>query len=190
MSETIYGLCLPNDHYEHIVKLIGESKTNEIFLKDKAGVTHRFYKNEDNVFADKEESNGNILKHKVVTMSEAEKMVSKDKNKTNIEKRIKNDFPDMTKEEISVHTDILYEANESIKRLIENGMSKDLAVKLISFILQMEQDKKFSSAEELAEFIREISTDPTPIVDSQIEDDTTVQAVKNIIVSSHTLPSD
>jgi hypothetical protein len=181
MSSTVYALCIPDEHYEHLVKLVNESKTGETFLKDKAGITQRFYKEEEVIYADKEERDGNILKQKVITNSEALKMGSKDKYRSKIEERVKEDFPDMTSEEVKAHADVLNEANESVKRLIDNGMPKALAVKLISMIV--EGNKEFSSPEELAEFMKEeVASEPD-------EDNSVVEAVKNIIVSSETIPN-
>ncbi len=188
MSTTLFALCVPDDHYERIVKLIDESETSETLLKDRAGITQRFYRDGDEIFADKEESDGNVLKQRVMTMSEAEKMATKDKFRMKIENRVKEDFPDMSEEEVKAHADVLNEANESVKRLIAGGMPKAVAVKLISMIV--EGNKEFSSPEELAEFMREVSTEPEP--KNEVVDDggELASVVKNIIVSSKTLPSD
>jgi N-methylhydantoinase A/oxoprolinase/acetone carboxylase beta subunit len=113
-------------------------------------------------------------------------MGSKDKYRSKIEERVKEDFPDMTSEEVKAHADVLNEANESVKRLIDNGMPKALAVKLISMIV--EGNKEFSSPEELAEFMKEI-TNPVEVASEPDEDNSVVEAVKNIIVSSETIPN-
>jgi hypothetical protein len=188
MTTPLFALCVPDDHYERIVKLIDESEASETLLKDKAGITQRFYRDGDEIFADKEESDGNVLKQKVMTMSEAQKMANKDNYRMKIESRVKEDFPDMSEEDIKAHADVLNEANESVKRLIANGMPKAMAVKLISLIV--EGNKEFSSPEELAEFMKEVSTEPEP--KNEVVDDggELASVVKNIIISSQTLPCD
>jgi hypothetical protein len=185
---TTYALCIPDEHFERIVKLIDENEASEAFLKDKAGIVQRFYRDGDEIFADKEEADGNVLKQKVITMSEAQKMAHKDKFRVQIEERVKQDFPDLTEDEIKAHTDVLNEANESVKRLIENGMPKAVAVKLISLIV--EQDKNFSTPEELAAFIKEVCSPPPP--KNEVVDDggELAQVVKNIVISSKTITSD
>ena len=93
----------------------------------------------------------------------------------------------MTSEEVKAHADVLNEANESVKRLIDNGMPKALAVKLISMIV--EGNKEFSSPEELAEFMKEITNPVEEVASEPEEDNSVVEAVKNIIVSSETIPN-
>lgn len=182
--EITYGLVVPDADFERVEQLINESETKEIFVKDKSQITHRFYRENNEIYADKEQTDNTILKQKLMRMDEAQTLGMKDKFRTNVERRVKGDFPDLTEEEIRAHADVLTEANESIQRLIQSGMPKEIAVKLISLII--EGDQQFSTAEELAAFIKEVAS-PAPPQPPVNDGGELAEVVKNIIISSETL---
>lgn len=184
-TPTIYGLCVPDEHYIRIMTLLDESKDQSIYLKDKSAITHHFFKDGDDIYADKEETDGNILKYKVMKLSEANTFAEKNKQHSMIKNRVKSDFPDMSEDEVQAHADVLNEANESVKRLINSGMPKELAVKLISLVIEG-GEKQFSTPEDIVKLINEVSTPVEGVSAADVPDEGNVvaDAVRNIIVNT------
>ncbi len=153
--DTRLILCLPDEHLDRIKTLLEDElnkKNGYIHLKDKHDVLHKFYKDGEGIYAERDD-NGKVLIQPVISMSEANKVKEQQRPfKEKLVERIKSDFPDKTVEEIEQDADILNEANESIKKLIASGVAPSVARSIIMSVLECSAPP--STPEELAEIMK------------------------------------
>lgn len=154
--ENIYKMCVPDSHYERIIEMINESKT-EIYLTHKSGNRVKFYLKDEKLYAD-EEKDDSIFTQEVIKMSSIDQ-VKRDNSdfKNEMIKKIENDNPNMLQEDKEALADILYEANESIKKLIASGVQPNVAKQIIEAVLNDKDiiDGTGGNVEALADIIKQ-----------------------------------
>ena len=145
-------ICLPDSHVEQIHALL-ESEMNKengfIHLTNKDSTVYKFYRQQGNLMPEKEDGNTQVL----ISQAELWNRNAKSRFYMGIIKRLRDDFPDKTDEEIQQDAEILCEANEAIKRLIAQGVPKEKAVKAIESALLCNEPPK--TPEEMAQVLGE-----------------------------------
>lgn len=155
--EKIYKMCVPDEHFERIQELLKESPDNEIHVKHKDGYVVRFYYTAGVLYADKQTEDDSIFTQEVIKMSDVQKVkMETSEFRAEMLSRISKDSPDLPEESKEAMADILYEANESIKKLIASGVHPGVAKALIEAVLNDKEiiDGTGGSAEALAEVLR------------------------------------
>jgi hypothetical protein len=148
-SEQTYILTVPDDKYD---SLFARVETEPVSIADKNGVVQTFYRQGNNLYADRD-NDGKPLSQKVIRKSEEEKYKNRKPFKESIKERLRKDFPEYDEANLEAHADVLGQANESIKRLIQAGISPANAVKIVLNIL--DNQEKFESPEQIVELIKE-----------------------------------
>jgi hypothetical protein len=150
MSEvSSYVLTVPDDKYD---SLFARVETEPVSIADKNGVVQTFYRQGTKLYADRD-NDGTPLTQKVIRKSEEEAYKNRKPFKDSIKDRLRKDFPEYDEANLEAHADVLGQANESIKRLIQAGISPANAVKIVLNIL--DNQDKFESPEQIVELIKE-----------------------------------
>jgi hypothetical protein len=154
--EKIYKMCVPDEHYDRIVDMLKDCGRIGTYVTHKNGNRVRFYKIDGKIFADERKEDNSIFTQEVIKMSEVQqtKMEHSDFRKEMLS-RIEKDKPELQEEEKNAMADVLYEANESIKKLIASGVHPALAKSLIEAVLNDKDiiDGTKGSPEALAEVL-------------------------------------
>jgi hypothetical protein len=151
----IYKMVVPDEHFTRIQEMLKEANSKiGVHLTHKNGNRVRFYHDGGKTFADERKEDNSVFTQEVIPMSEVEDMKRQHSSfRETLMKRLKDDHPDWSQEELDASADILTEANESIKKLIAAGVDPRLAQHLIEAVLA---DKNIErSAEELVEVLKE-----------------------------------
>jgi hypothetical protein len=150
-APTLYAMVIPDDHFSRLEDILEKAKDHVAHIADKNRVVNKFYYEDGVIHADREDGD-RVIKQKVIKQSEVEAFKTKHSDfKDHLAKRIKNDFPDMSEEQLNQDVDILNEANESIKNLIKSGIPAEIAKSIIMGVLDTRQEIK--SPEDLAALI-------------------------------------
>lgn len=158
-----HRLCIPDEHFSRIVDLLKSQKS--VKLKDNRGIETKFYYHGDGtLMADRWDDNV-LVQQEVMKMSEIpeiQQAVNTRPLKENLIFKIKEDFPELTDEELESYADTFLEANESIKRLVESGMDRSTAIRIVEDIMSddnlikfVEKEDTNNSAYALAEVLRD-----------------------------------
>lgn len=154
--EHIYKMCIPDEHYDRIVDMLKDCGRIGTYITHKNGNRVRFYKVDKKIFADERKEDDSIFTQEVIKMSEVQqaKMETSDFRKEMLS-RIEKETPELQEEEKNAMADILYEANESIKKLIASGMHPVVAKSIIEAVLNDKDvlSKANGSPEALAEVL-------------------------------------
>jgi hypothetical protein len=165
-QQLIHKMAVPDEHYERIEELL-KGKRN-ITIKDNKGQEAKFYHHTDGTLMADKWDDEKLVQQEVVKISDVpqlKKALASRPFRENLVFRLKEDFPEMSQDEIELHADVLTEANESIKKLIASGVPPMVASKLIQDVmndkelieqLQAEdEDGKDNSAYALANILKE-----------------------------------
>ena len=150
---TAYAMCVPDEHYVKIEEMVKADENGHIYLGDKSGCTVKFYLLDGKLMSEKEETDGNKLVQRVITMTDVKNlqeaqipMVEK------IATKLKEDFPDKDEETIKAHSEVLAEANNSIKNLVASGIPLTVAKEIVMSIMDCTKDW---TEDDILAFIRE-----------------------------------
>lgn len=125
------AIGVTGEDYEKIV-VLARGKRRGVKLTGRSG-TVRFYFDKGKLLGDTIDAQGNKVTQEVVNI---ETLPKNEGFKTHLRDRLREDHPEMSKEELEAHADILNEANETIKRLIESGVAPDVAHKIVTTALK------------------------------------------------------
>jgi len=135
-QKLIHKMCVPDEHYARIEELLKDKRN--ITIKDNKGQESKFYYHTDGTLMADKWDDDKLIQQEVIRMSEipqVQQAVNTRPFRENLLFRLKEDFPEMTQEEIELHADVLTEANESIKKLIACGIPPMIAYKLIEDVM-------------------------------------------------------
>jgi hypothetical protein len=111
---------------------------------DKKGERHRFFMKGSELWG--EHKVGDKLEaYETMSMTDAlqkHKEMQSNPFKEHIVKKLKEDRPELTDEQIDANADIIVEANETIKRLIAGGMDPKVAHTIITGVLHSEETQE------------------------------------------------
>ena len=130
MSQLAIGVT--DEDYKRIVVLARNAGRRGVKLTGRSG-TVRFYFKGSQLMGDSYNQTGEKVTQEVVNIA---KLPKNDAFTTHLRDRLSQDHPEMSKEEVEMHADILNEANETIKRLIEAGIAPDVAHKIVCAALK------------------------------------------------------
>jgi len=167
-----YILTVPDAQYETLVEKVKEE--TRYVTRDKLGVVHTFYYDEDgNLFSDKEKD-GSIITQKVMSYSSGYSLKKNNPVVEKIRERVIRENPDLSEEEREHHVEALCEMNDAVNRLIAGGIPKDLAMKIV--VKVMEEDVDDDNTDE---FIKKI-------IEEEVESnsDSSTSAVVNEVVEN------
>lgn len=153
--EHVYKMVVPDDHYDRLWEIVEKDKNKSVAISDKNKVLHQFYFKDGKLYADRE-MDGAKQQNEVIKMSDVPKVKGKHSDfREYIVKRLKADYPNESEEFISEHADVLYEANESIKKLIASGVPPQVAQRIIQSVLEDKSiiDNTKGDAQALADVI-------------------------------------
>lgn len=143
------GMAIPDAEYREIANRLAKVGRIGIYIKDKKGETHRFYKKDNDIFCVVRDKDDNKEECEVFKMSDITKQQKAMRNNSpfiqSIKQKLKEDFPDMGDEEIDANTDIIEHAGQTRQRLMQMGLTQDHADKMISVAL-LEQHPYAQSA--------------------------------------------
>lgn len=129
------GMAIPDKEYKEICKHLQNAGRIGIYLKDKKGNTHRFYKKDKDIFCVVMDKEGNKTECEVFKMSDIIKQQEAMRKNSpfiqSIKQKLKEDFPDMSEDEIDANTDIIEHAGQTRQRLMAAGLTQDHADKII-----------------------------------------------------------
>jgi hypothetical protein len=163
---SAYYLSLPDDKYDSLYKRVSEDKEGFIHIADKNGVIQKFYRQGEVLFAERQDGE-QLLQQKVIPKSKEEEVKKKFRPfRDMIVERLRADFPEYTEENIQSHADILNEANSSIKKLIESGISPSNAIRIVMSILDSQEG--FTSPEQIAEHIKKEGGEQHPALSNEV----------------------
>lgn len=135
-ATTAYAMCVPDEHYVKIEEMVKADDNGHIYLGDKSGCTVKFYLLDGKLMSEKEETDGNKLVQRVITMTDVKKLQeSQIPMADKIATKLKEDFPEQDEETIKAHSEVLAEANNSIKNLVASGVPMALAKEIIMSIM-------------------------------------------------------
>ena len=157
---NISGLCrnmetaiaLPDEHYQMMEDILKRAGRKGKWMKDRSGVWMKFYLSKGKITAHKR-IEGGYKKMDVLKLSDAQQhQVQANPIREDIRTRIKNDNTNMTDEELDATADILTEANETIKRLVKNGVDINTATRIVQVALDHKEE---SNATALAQSLKQ-----------------------------------
>lgn len=153
--KTQTAIGLPDEHYKRIIT-IAKAKKSGVCLKNKNGLKTRFYMDGDELFGKTYMADGESKIEPVMSISDAIMKQSSEKSidnlKSNLRKKISQDFPSYTAEEVEAFADIIEEGHYAVRRLVASGIDLKVANNIIFSTLN-------SSKENLnEEYIRECLT--------------------------------
>lgn len=133
------GMAIPDAEYKEIVNRLANAGRIGIYLKDNKGNTHRFYKKDKDIFCVVRDKDDNKQECEVFKMSDIIKQQEAMRKNSpfiqSIKQKLKEDFPDMTEEEIDANTDIIEHAGQTRQRLMKAGLTQEEADKIITCAL-------------------------------------------------------
>jgi len=130
-----HAVALTDEDYSRIDELVRKNGRRGVRLTDKKGVVNRFYRKDGELYCDQYGANDSIFTQECMKLSEIQN-AQKAPFENAMKQRLKADHPTMTQEEVDAYADIIAEANESIKRLISNGVEPQLAHGMITEALR------------------------------------------------------
>ena len=129
------GMAVPDAEYKQIAASLANAGRIGIYLKDKNGNSHRFYKKDKDIFCVVRDKDDNKTECEVFKMSDIIKQQEQMRKNSpfiqSIKQKLKEDFPDMSEEEIDANTDIIEHAGQTRQRLMAAGLTQDQADKII-----------------------------------------------------------
>jgi hypothetical protein len=150
---TAYAMCVPDEHYVKIEEMVKADENGHVYLGDKSGCTVKFYLFDGKLMSEKEETDGNKLVQRVITMTDVKKLQEAQTPMADkIATKLKEDFPEQDEETIKAHSEVLAEANNSIKNLVASGVPMALAKEIIMSI--MDGSKEWTE-DLIVEYIKE-----------------------------------
>ena len=131
-ASTAYAMCVPDEHYVKIEEMVKADENGYVYLGDKSGCTVKFYLLDGKLMSEKEETDGNKLVQRVITMTDVKKMQEAQIPMADkIATKLKEDFPEQDEATIKAHSEVLAEANESIKKLVASGIPLAVAKEIV-----------------------------------------------------------
>jgi hypothetical protein len=136
--ETKYvpAVALTDSDYDRIVGLVKKAGKDGVTLTNVKGITMRFYYKKQELWGDTKEQDGTIKSTEVFRQSDVMKGSEINPFKESVKQKMKQDHPDWSEEELEFNADLCSEANDSIKRLIDNGVEPNAAYRVIMATLQ------------------------------------------------------
>lgn len=136
-------MAIPDEEFGQILHMLSNAGKIGIFLKDKTGVQHRFYKKDSELWCCRRDKDDNKTDHPVFKMSDVIKQQEQRKLSERakspfiqgIKQKLKEDYPDMEESEIDAYTDVIEHAGQTREKLMQMGLSKENADKLITATL-------------------------------------------------------
>jgi hypothetical protein len=129
------GMAIPDAEYKHIASLLANAGRIGIYLKDKNGNTHRFFKQDGNIMCVVRDKDDNKEECEVFKMSDIVKQQEAMRQQSpfiqSIKNKLKEDYPDMSEDEIKANTDIIEHAGQTRQRLMKLGLTQEEADKII-----------------------------------------------------------
>jgi hypothetical protein len=129
------GMAIPDTEYKEITSRLANTGRIGIYLKDNKGNTHRFYKKDNDIFCVVRDKDDNKQECEVFKMSDIIKQQEAMRKNSpfiqTIKQKLKEDFPDMSQEEIDANTDIIEHAGQTRQRLMKAGLTQEQADKMI-----------------------------------------------------------
>jgi hypothetical protein len=114
-------------------------------VKDKSLLTHTFFRQGNQMLSEREDG---LIQRVIPKCQEADFMKAHRPFKETMVERLREDYPELGEDDLNAHADVLKEANDTILRLIQAGMTPEKAKHLVVSILECE--KPPGSAEEIA----------------------------------------
>nr|WPF46801.1 MAG: hypothetical protein [Lake Baikal virophage 12] len=130
-----HAVALTDDDYSRIDELVRKNGKRGVKLTDKKGVVNRFYRKDGELYCDQYGANDTIFTQECMKLSDIQN-TQKAPFESAMKQKLKADYPTMTQEEVDAYADVIAEANESIKRLISNGVEPQLAHGMITEALR------------------------------------------------------
>lgn len=143
------AFVIVDDEHKKLKEICSKSRIGYYVYKDK--VKYRFFIEDTFLHVSCPDTKGNKQTMRAYSMSEIKERESKEGTQNNIfkndiVKKMKLKNPEMTDEEIDLYSDILNEANGSIKRLILKGIDPKVAEALVKqSLLDDDFIKKFET---------------------------------------------
>lgn len=135
------AVAIPDVEYTKL-KIAAQMRGKRGYIcKDKKGERHRFFMKGHELWGEHKVGD-KLEEYETMSMTDAltkHKEMQSNPFKEHIVKKLKEDRPELTDEEIDANADIVVEANETIKRLIAGGMDPKLAHTIISGVLHSEE---------------------------------------------------
>lgn len=130
-----HAVALTDEDYSRIDELVRKNGKRGVKLTDKKGVVNRFYRKDGELYCDQYGANDTIFTQECMKLSDIQN-TQKAPFESAMKQKLKADYPTMTQEEVDAYADVIAEANESIKRLIANGVEPQLAHGIITEALR------------------------------------------------------
>ena len=135
MSQPKPAIAIRDEEYNKIVD--GLKKTNVLSLKNTDGNIYSFYWKKKDLFCSvngKQDMEMEVMPQSIALKNQLGSFQS------SVKQQIQKDNPNLTDDVAEAYADIMTEANESIKRLMEQGYSPSVAREIVGRILENEEE--------------------------------------------------
>jgi hypothetical protein len=132
ITEKKFVMAVSADDYSRVYRMAKRAGLKGVVIKGKSGVA-RFYIRRKVLWADEVKADGSVLTQEVMDINNIPR---NEEYRDSMKERLRKDYPDKDEEWLTSHADVLDEANRATKRLIMEGVSPDVAGRIIAEALR------------------------------------------------------